>query len=576
MESSLLGRNVTIAPRRRASRAPTASWSATTPRSGSCEASLVTGAGGMLGHDVVAAARGARPRGRRRRPRASSTSPTPTRDAARSSPTRAPDAVVNCAAWTDVDGAEADEDARARRQRRRRRATWRAPRPQAGARARPRLDRLRLRRRQATRPYVESDPTGPRTAYGRTKLAGEHAVAAAAPTHAIVRTAWLFGAGGQNFVDTMLRARRRARRGHRRRRPGRLPDLDRPPRARAGRRSPSAAATPAILHVAGAGQCSWYEFARRDLRPGRRRRAACCPTTSDGLPAPAPRPACSVLGTERADGVAAAALAGGPRRPPRRTEASHEAARLRRRRLHRLELRPRPRRATTATTSSCSTSSPTPAGGRTSPTSRRRASCTARSRTPRRSREAIEGVDAVVNFAAETHVDRSIAEPDAFVAHARASAPTCCSRRPAQAGVRYVQVSTDEVYGSIEEGSFTEESPLQPSSPYSATKAGADLLVASLLPHLRARDGDLPRLEQLRALPVPREADPADGPQRAARRQAARLRRRACRCATGSTSRTSRAGSATCSSTACPGEVYNVGGPDEVPEPRRRASASSR
>ena len=46
-------------------------------------------------------------------------------------------------------------------------------------------------------------------------------------------------------------------------------------------------------------------------------------------------------------------------------------------------------------------------------------------------------------------------------------------------GVRYVQVSTDEVYGSIEEGSFTESSPLQPSSPYSATKAGADLLVAS-------------------------------------------------------------------------------------------------
>ena len=92
--------------------------------------------------------------------------------------------------------------------------------------------------------------------------------------------------------------------------------------------------------------------------------------------------------------------------------------------------------------------------------------------------EAMEGVDAVVNFAAETHVDRSIAEPDAFVTtHAVGTYVLLEAAR--QAGVRYLQVSTDEVYGSIEEGSFTEESPLQPSSPYSATKTGADLLVAS-------------------------------------------------------------------------------------------------
>jgi dTDP-glucose 4,6-dehydratase len=92
--------------------------------------------------------------------------------------------------------------------------------------------------------------------------------------------------------------------------------------------------------------------------------------------------------------------------------------------------------------------------------------------------EAIEGVDAVVNFAAETHVDRSIAEPDAFVTtHAVGTWVLLEATRAA--GVRYVQVSTDEVYGSIEDGSFTESSPLQPSSPYSATKAGADLLVAS-------------------------------------------------------------------------------------------------
>jgi dTDP-glucose 4,6-dehydratase len=92
--------------------------------------------------------------------------------------------------------------------------------------------------------------------------------------------------------------------------------------------------------------------------------------------------------------------------------------------------------------------------------------------------DAMDGAEAVVNFAAETHVDRSIAEPDAFVkTHALGTYVLLEAAR--ERGLRYVQVSTDEVYGSIEEGSFTEESPLEPSSPYSATKAGADLLVAS-------------------------------------------------------------------------------------------------
>jgi dTDP-glucose 4,6-dehydratase len=91
---------------------------------------------------------------------------------------------------------------------------------------------------------------------------------------------------------------------------------------------------------------------------------------------------------------------------------------------------------------------------------------------------AIDGAGAVVNFAAETHVDRSIAEPDAFVrTHAQGTYVLLEAAR--RRGLRYLQVSTDEVYGSIAEGSFTEQSPLDPSSPYSATKAGADLLVAS-------------------------------------------------------------------------------------------------
>jgi dTDP-glucose 4,6-dehydratase len=91
---------------------------------------------------------------------------------------------------------------------------------------------------------------------------------------------------------------------------------------------------------------------------------------------------------------------------------------------------------------------------------------------------AIEGAEAVVNFAAETHVDRSILEPDAFVrTHALGTFVLLEAAR--ERGVRFVQISTDEVYGSIAEGSFTEASPLDPSSPYSATKAGADLLVSS-------------------------------------------------------------------------------------------------
>jgi dTDP-glucose 4,6-dehydratase len=90
----------------------------------------------------------------------------------------------------------------------------------------------------------------------------------------------------------------------------------------------------------------------------------------------------------------------------------------------------------------------------------------------------LDGADAIVNFAAETHVDRSISEPDAFVrTHGLGTYVLLEAAR--ERGLRYLQVSTDEVYGSIEEGSFSEESPLRPSSPYSATKAGGDLLVWS-------------------------------------------------------------------------------------------------
>ncbi len=93
--------------------------------------------------------------------------------------------------------------------------------------------------------------------------------------------------------------------------------------------------------------------------------------------------------------------------------------------------------------------------------------------------EVLPGCEAVVNFAAESHVDRSIADQDAFArTHVIGTGVLLDAVR--EHGVsRYVQVSTDEVYGSIASGSFTEESPLNPSSPYSATKAAGDLIVSA-------------------------------------------------------------------------------------------------
>lgn len=89
-----------------------------------------------------------------------------------------------------------------------------------------------------------------------------------------------------------------------------------------------------------------------------------------------------------------------------------------------------------------------------------------------------QGVDVVVNFAAESHVDRSILEPDVFV-RTNVNGTQALLEAAKKHGVsKFVQVSTDEVYGSLgPTGLFTEETPLQPNSPYSASKAGGDLLV---------------------------------------------------------------------------------------------------
>jgi dTDP-glucose 4,6-dehydratase len=93
-------------------------------------------------------------------------------------------------------------------------------------------------------------------------------------------------------------------------------------------------------------------------------------------------------------------------------------------------------------------------------------------------RGAVEGCDAVVNFAAESHVDRSIEAPGEFIT-TDVYGTYVLLEAARDAGVRHLQVSTDEVYGDFEMGAATEESPLNPSSPYSASKAGGDLLVAA-------------------------------------------------------------------------------------------------
>lgn len=90
-----------------------------------------------------------------------------------------------------------------------------------------------------------------------------------------------------------------------------------------------------------------------------------------------------------------------------------------------------------------------------------------------------EGVDQIVNFAAESHVDRSITGPEVFIKTDVLGTFTLLEACRKFDVKRYIQISTDEVYGSTEKGSFKEADPLNPSSPYSSSKASADLLANS-------------------------------------------------------------------------------------------------
>ncbi len=203
-----------------------------------------------------------------------------------------PDVIVNCAAYTKVDGAESEEERAAAIN-----GSGAGNVARAGVRTVHVSTDYVFDGTKET-PYVEDDPVAPRSAYGRTKLAGEREVAAAGPEHAIVRTAWLFGAGGPNFVETMLRlASERGEvavvtdqtgcptfTGHL---AEALLDL-------AEREAPG------IHHVAGAGSCSWNAFAREIFRQA----GVDCPVadaTSEQMARPAPRPANSVLHATRSD-----------------------------------------------------------------------------------------------------------------------------------------------------------------------------------------------------------------------------------------------------------------------------------
>jgi dTDP-4-dehydrorhamnose reductase len=254
---------------------------------------LVTGAAGMLGRRVVA---DARERGWDvvgiDLAEADLTDAPETRAVVHEV---APDAVIHCAAWTDVDGAEAQEEL-ALAVNRDASANLAAAADEAGARVVAVSTDYVFDGTLSGRPYVESDPVKPIGAYGRTKLEGERAVQAAAANHAIARTAWLFGAGGKSFPDTMLRL------GADREAVAVVTDQIGSP-TWTGHLSPAlldlaASDATGVFHTAGGGQCSWHELTvELYRRAGLSTRVD--ETTAAEFARPAPRPAWSVLGTER-------------------------------------------------------------------------------------------------------------------------------------------------------------------------------------------------------------------------------------------------------------------------------------
>jgi dTDP-4-dehydrorhamnose reductase len=254
---------------------------------------LITGAGGMLGQDVRAAVLAAGDE-----PVALARAQLDIADAdvvARAVTEARPDVVINCAAWTGVDAAEEHEpEATAANGA----GAGHVARAAASAGAWTiHVSSDYVFDGSKRSPYLESDSTGPLSGYGRSKLAGELAVASAAPqAHTIVRSSWLFGAGGPCFPKTMLRLAA-----------GRdelnvvedqvgcptfTADLGRALVRLAHARSLG------VLHVAAAEQCSWYEFAVATIAAAGLE-CQVHPIDTSQYPLPAPRPAFSVMRSER-------------------------------------------------------------------------------------------------------------------------------------------------------------------------------------------------------------------------------------------------------------------------------------
>ena len=209
-----------------------------------------------------------------------------------------PQTVINCAAFTDVDGAEQLEAAAMRLNGEAAGQVAAAAADVGASVIQPSTDYVFDGRKRT--PYIESDPTAPQSAYGRSKLAGEHAVARANDRHFIVRTSWLFGVAGKNFVDTMLGL------GSQRDELKVVDDQVGCP-TYAGHLASALvelAATDAygIHHVAGSGECSWFEFATEIFRQAEID-VRTVPCTTEEFPRPAQRPAYSVLGSERGDAI---------------------------------------------------------------------------------------------------------------------------------------------------------------------------------------------------------------------------------------------------------------------------------
>src|SRR3954471_21104800 len=253
---------------------------------------LVTGAAGMLGRDVLLAAGNAGHDvvgyGR------AELDVTNAEMVARRLDLERPDVVINCAAWTQVAGAEETEQAPFA-------VNGKGAGNVAAAAAEIEARILHVSTDYVFdgakgAPYVESDQPAPLSAYGRTKLAGEEAVAAANKRHFIVRSAGLYGLGGRNFVDTMLRL---------------AESQNEVTVVRDQIGSPTYTWHLAygivrliegieygIHHMAAAGQCSWYEFAREIFEQAKvEGRGLSIPREEFG--AAAPRPAFSALASQR-------------------------------------------------------------------------------------------------------------------------------------------------------------------------------------------------------------------------------------------------------------------------------------